>query len=51
MNDDGVAPRQREATPRVLARKESLSSDALRGRARRWAKENGKSYPLMRKRG
>lgn len=49
MNHDNVAPRTRELTLKKLAAKEGLSSDALRAKARRWGKANGKTYPKMRK--
>jgi transposase-like protein len=44
----GDSPRKRERTLRKIALKEGLSSDALRAKARRWAKRTGASYPLMR---
>jgi len=49
MNERNEAPRKREKTLKKLADKEGLSSDALRAKARRWAKANGLTYPLMRK--
>lgn len=49
MNERGDAPRKREKTLKKIAEKEGLSSDALRAKARRWAKANGGTYPLMRK--
>ncbi|MSQ03813.1 MAG: hypothetical protein EXR71_18320 [Myxococcales bacterium] len=49
MNEKNEPPRKREKTLRKLADKEGLSSDALRAKARRWAKAEGQTYPLMRK--
>lgn len=49
MNEKNEPPRKREKTLKKLAEKEGLSSDALRAKARRWAKASGLSYPLMRK--
>lgn len=49
MNEKNEPPRKREKTLKKLAEKEGLSSDALRAKARRWAKANNLSYPLMRK--
>lgn len=45
----GESPRKRERQLRKLAEKEGLSSDALRAKARRFAKKQGATYPLMRK--
>lgn len=49
MNERNDLPRKREKTLKKLAEKEGLSSDALRAKARRWAKANSQVYPLMRK--
>ncbi|MBM4367715.1 MAG: hypothetical protein FJ102_16000 [Deltaproteobacteria bacterium] len=49
MAERGDPPRKREKTLKKIAEKEGLSSDALRAKARRWAKANNGSYPLMRK--
>ena len=49
MSARGDAPRKRERQLRKLADKVGLSSDALRAKARRWAKKAGMGYPLMRK--
>ncbi len=45
----GDTPRKREKNLRKLAEKAGLSSDALRAKARRFAKKSGTNYPLMRK--
>jgi hypothetical protein len=45
----GDSPRKRERQLRKVADKVGLSSDALRAKARRWAKKSELSYPLMRK--
>ena len=45
----GETPRQREKKLKRLADKLGLSSDALRAKARRFARKEGMSYPLMRK--
>lgn len=42
-------PRQREKKLKRVADKLGLSSDALRAKARRFARKEGLSYPLMRK--
>ena len=49
MAERGDSPRKREKALKKLADKEGLSSDALRAKARRYAKKAGASYPLMRK--
>lgn len=49
MASRGDSPRKRERQLRKLAEKEGLSSDALRAKARRFAKKDGSTYPLMRK--
>lgn len=49
MSSRGDTPRKRERQLRKVADKIGLSSDALRAKARRWAKKMGLSYPLMRK--
>lgn len=49
MSERGDTPRKREKTLKKLAEKEGLSSDALRAKARRYAKAVGLTYPLMRK--
>lgn len=49
MSERGDSPRKRERQLRKLADKVGLSSDALRAKARRWAKKAEVSYPLMRK--
>ncbi|MFZ5482143.1 MAG: hypothetical protein ACOZNI_35610 [Myxococcota bacterium] len=49
MGQRGDPPRKRERQLRKLAEKVGLSSDALRAKARRWAKKMGLGYPLMRK--
>ena len=46
----GESPRKREKKLRKLAEKLELSSDALRAKARRYARKAGIEYPLMRKR-
>ena len=45
----GDSPRKRERQLRKLAEREGLSSDALRAKARRYARKAGVGYPLMRK--
>jgi hypothetical protein len=45
----GDSPRKRERNLKKLADKTGLSSDALRAKARRYARKTGASYPLMRK--
>ena len=45
----GDSPRKRERQLHKIAEKEGLSSDALRAKARRYAKKVGVEYPLMRK--
>ncbi|HNC95704.1 MAG TPA: hypothetical protein PKW90_06245 [Myxococcota bacterium] len=45
----GDSPRKRERQLRKIAEKVGLSSDALRAKARRFAKKVGNGYPLMRK--
>ena len=45
----GETPRQREKKLKRLADKLGLSSDALRAKARRFARKEGIDYPLMRK--
>lgn len=49
MYDRGDPPRKRERALKKIADKEGLSSDALRAKARRYARSNGLEYPLMRK--
>lgn len=49
MSTRGDAPRRREKQLKKLADKEGLSSDALRAKARRYARRAGLSYPLMRR--
>jgi hypothetical protein len=49
MSARGDAPRKRERQLRKIAEKVNLSSDALRAKARRFAKKVGSGYPLMRK--
>lgn len=49
MAERGDSPRKREKTLKKLAEKDGLSSDALRAKARRYAKAAGQVYPLMRK--
>ena len=49
MSGRGDTPRKREKQLRKVAEKVGLSSDALRAKARRFAKKSGSSYPLMRK--
>ena len=49
MAERGDSPRKREKTLKKLAEKDGLSSDALRAKARRYAKAVGQIYPLMRK--
>lgn len=50
MSDKGVSPGKREQRLKRLSERTGLSSDALRAKARRWARANGKEYPLMRAR-
>jgi hypothetical protein len=50
MSDKGLPPGIREQRMKRLSERTGLSSDALRAKARRWAKANGKEYPLMRAR-
>jgi hypothetical protein len=45
----GDTPRKREKQLKKLADRLGLSSDALRAKARRYARKAGISYPLMRK--
>lgn len=49
MASRGDAPRKRERQLKKLAEKAGLSSDALRAKARRYARKSGIEYPLMRK--
>lgn len=49
MSGRGDSPRKRERQLRKVAEKIGLSSDALRAKARRFAKKMGMGYPLMRK--
>jgi len=49
MSGRGDSPRKRERQLRKVAEKVGLSSDALRAKARRFAKKSGLHYPLMRK--
>ena len=49
MAERGDSPRKREKALKKLAEKDGLSSDALRAKARRYAKSAGQTYPLMRK--
>jgi len=49
MSGRGDSPRKRERQLRKVAEKVGLSSDALRAKARRFAKKMGMGYPLMRK--
>ena len=49
MSTRGDSPRKRERQLRKIAEKVGLSSDALRAKARRYAKKMGSLYPLMRK--
>jgi hypothetical protein len=49
MSGRGDTPRKREKQLRKVAEKVGLSSDALRAKARRFAKKSGGAYPLMRK--
>ncbi len=49
MSVRGETPRQREKKLKRLADKLGLSSDALRAKARRFARKEGVNYPLMRK--
>lgn len=46
----GDSPRKREQRLRHVAKKEGMSSDALRARARRYARRMGLDYPTMRER-
>ncbi len=50
MSDKGVPSGKREQRMKRLSERTGLSSDALRAKARRWAKANGREYPLMRAR-
>jgi predicted kinase len=50
MNERGISPRDRERRLRRLSQQTGLTSDALRAKARRWARANGLAYPLMRAR-
>lgn len=50
MAAQGDPPRKREERLRRLAKKEGMSSDALRARARRYARRAGLEYPAMRER-
>ena len=45
----GDSPRKRERQLRRLGERLGLSSDALRAKARRYARRTGAAYPLMRK--
>jgi hypothetical protein len=49
MSTRGDSPRKRERQLRKVAEKIGLSSDALRAKARRYARKVGIEYPLMRK--
>jgi hypothetical protein len=49
MSTRGDSPRKRERQLRKVADKIGLSSDALRAKARRYARKVGIEYPLMRK--
>ena len=49
MSTRGDSPRKRERNLRKIAEKVGLSNDALRAKARRYAKKVGAEYPLMRK--
>ena len=49
MAERGDTPRKREKSLKKIAEKLGLSSDALRAKARRWARKAGAGYPLMRK--
>jgi hypothetical protein len=49
MSSRGDSPRKRERQLRKVADKLGLSSDALRAKARRYAKKAAIEYPLMRK--
>jgi hypothetical protein len=49
MSTRGDSPRKRERQLRKVADKVGLSSDALRAKARRYARKVGIEYPLMRK--
>lgn len=49
MAERGDPPRKRERQLRRIAEKEGLSSDALRAKARRFARKSASEYPLMRK--
>jgi hypothetical protein len=47
----GTSPRRREKQLQKLAEKSGQSSDALRAKARRYARKMGLPYPLMRRQG
>jgi len=49
MSTRGDAPRKRERQLRKVAERIGLSSDAMRAKARRYAKKASIEYPLMRK--
>lgn len=49
MANKGDSPRRREKQLHRLAEKLGLSSDALRAKARRYARKAGLPYPLMRR--
>lgn len=49
MSSRADSPRRREKQLKRIADRVGLSSDALRAKARRYAKKSGLDYPLMRR--